>query len=329
MTTSTVEPTADTTEDNTTPVFEKGTWEHTLQLSVQADDKSKSAKILAGKRLRAGAWAAVGAFLADAGADADALYNRVKATGLSASTASKIKKIAVTARDFPEYGWSEVPLGAVDGTLPKVSDPKMSLNKADALARKLTDAPAAEAAEDSAFEAVIEAVSEVAPKTSTTVEGLLQIALVKAGDSAEFVKVLIDVLSGPTGIHNAEACQAFIREFAAENGSRIKAAKPEKVATVKRTAGDGAAKAKAAPAKAASAKPKPAKAAPVEAEADPMVAATEDAEPDVDLTVQPDELDWDDIETEAPVEDAAPVAQNVTKAKAAPVKTKATPIKRV
>lgn len=334
VTTSETSTTAPASTDAEVYTFEKGTWQHTLQLSATADTKVTSLKILAGKRLWMGAKAAVEEFIdptndtSSTDPSGETLAAAIKVTGLSASSVSKIKNVALAARDRDDFDFEAF----VDAT------DKPSLDKADKRVRALVaadKAPEEEAKQDTAFEEAVTAVAEVAPKTSTTVEGLLQIALTKAGDADEFVKVLIDVLSGPTKIHNAEACQAFIRTFAAENGSRIKAAKPAKASTSEANAAKRAApvKAKAAPVKA---KPAPVS----KSKGDPnerMLPAAQDSEasePADETPAQPEDFDWDDIDTEgtdtpeAVTSTPVPTKAKPAPVKAGPVKTKATPIKR-
>lgn len=311
--TSTETTTPDTsTVEVTTVEFEKGSWQHTLQLSATADEKVENFKELAGKRLWFGARSAIAEF---ASADADTgsldpsgetLFAAIKETGLTAVTASKIKNVALAARDREDFDWS-LYVAAPYGAKPK----QMSLGKIDKIVRSLVKAeaqPEVEANEDSAADVAIQAVVDSAPKSANSVEGGIKVALAKAGDVDEFVKVLIDVLNGPTGAHNEAACRAFIRSFAAENAGRVRAAKPAPVAKVKATpAKDGAAKAKPAPVAVSKSKGDPnKKALPAKAEPAPV-------EADEDL--------WDDVDSEI-TEPVAPVA------KAKPTPVKATPIKR-
>lgn len=318
MTTNTATPDTAST-DAEVYTFESGSWQHTLQLSAQAEDKSAKAKALAGRRLWTGTVKAV-QFFTDVDNDTittdpsgETLASLIKPTGLSASAISKIKNVALAARDREDFDFDAL-----------ATEDKMSLDKADKRVRALAKAdeqPAIEAAEDDAADEAIKSIVESAPKTANSVEGGIKVALAKAGDVDEFVKVLIDVLNGPSGEHNAAACQAFIRSFAAENAGRVKASKPEKAPT-KTVAERNAEK------RAASADGTKTKATPVKAKAAPVKAdATPDAEP---IDPATDEDMWDDVDDAvepevaveapvAPVKKAAPVARK----KAAPVVRKA------
>lgn len=290
------------------PVFEKGSWQESLQKSTSSLARSATAKKAASTLLWKGATEGINDWLenhAENDATAEGLFDRV-CTALGRSRkgdASKIRQVAVAVRtkglDLDEF--------------PNLSQ---AYGKATALTRTAVE----HATEDDAAEKAVEAIE--APKSTSSVDGAAALLLSKGVDGA--VVALLDTL----GKDNFDAHRALARSLASEIVARVSAAKTAqqehaKVEAEKARAEKAAevAKAKAEKEGAAESTAKSEKAKPASGKAKPSTRKTEDkAEEDV-----PERTEESDA-VEAAVEEDAPVEAVETTAK--PVKAKGKPVVR-
>lgn len=261
------------------PVFEKGSWQESLQKSSTSLARSASAKKTASILLWKGATEGINDWLvnhAEEDATAEGLFERV-CTALGRSRkgdASKIRSVAVAVRtkglDLNEF--------------PNLSQ---AYSKATALTRTARE----HAVEDDAAEKAIEAIEP--PKSTSSVDGAAALLLSKGVDGA--VVAILDTL----GKDNFEAHRAFARSLASEIVSRAsaaktaqqehakveaekaRAAKAEQVAKEKAEKG-GATESTRTTAKPASEKAKPAKAKPSKPSTRKDEPVTEDAAPEAE-----------------------------------------------
>jgi hypothetical protein len=190
--------------------FAKGSWQATVQQSSVLFKRSGDAKKRASVLLWQGSTSAIAEWETQSDTD-------VNGEGLAADLliimgtsrkgdVSKIKTVALAVRNN----------GLDTGRFP-------NLSKAYAEAIRLTKTAKAEAEEDTAGDEAIAAVAEDAPKTATTVESGIKMALALAKDFDEFFKVMLDVVNHG-GDENVAAHRAALRSLAQEVSGRAKPA---------------------------------------------------------------------------------------------------------
>jgi hypothetical protein len=251
------------TTNETTPVFEKGSWQETLHKSSVLADRSAQGKKRATALLWAGAQAGIAGWVdtADSDQNGERLYNEtMDALGKHRKgDASKIKTVA---------------LAVVNNALDLSTFPNLS--QAYAAATALTKTVKVHAAEDEAAEAAVEAIAADVPKSASTAEAAAKILLAKGLDGA--VVALLDAL----GANNEQAHRALMRAVSVEVAARVTAkanaekaaqqaerdkqraaqqAEKDKAAEAKKAAQPAKKAAAKAPAKSAATKAKPVQAA--------------------------------------------------------------------
>lgn len=200
------------TEFATKEEFEKGSWQHTVQQSSVLFKRSGDAKKRASVMLWNGSTAAIAEWEANSDTDVngEGLYADLLIIMGTArkGDVSKIKTVALAVRNN----------GLDTGQFP-------NLSKAYAEAIRLTKTAKVEAEEDTAGDEAIAAVAADAPKTASTVESGIKMALALAQDFDEFFKVMLDVVNHG-GDENVAAHRAALRSLAQEVSGRAKPAAP-------------------------------------------------------------------------------------------------------
>lgn len=184
-------------------VYEKGSWQATLNRSANLFDKSAGERKRATVLLWQGAVSGIEDWLPDASTDvsAEGLYSEVMAIlgKPRKGDASKIKTVALATKNH----------GLMLSLYP-------NLSKAYAEARRLTQTIAQEKSEDDAANAAVEALAAEAPNTASTPENAAKIVLAAGLDEA--ARLLLDAL----GATNDAAHRAFMRAISQEIAGRVK-----------------------------------------------------------------------------------------------------------
>lgn len=190
-------------DDSTDTVYDKGSWQSTLQRAGSLFDKSAGERKRATALLWTGAQSGIEDWLPNASDDVNAenLYSEV--IGILGKSrkgdASKIKTVALAVKNH----------GLVVSVYP-------NLSKAYAEARRLTQTVAQEKSEDAAADKAVEAAAANAPKSSSTPEGAALILIAQGMD--ELARLLLDAL----GATNDAAHRALMRAISQEIAGRVK-----------------------------------------------------------------------------------------------------------
>ncbi len=188
--------------------FEKGTWEFKTREASRLYKRAEGANKRASTMLWDGAKEAIEDWSAKSEDDvnAEALSHRLLVImGTSRKgDVSKIKKVAVAVRTK----------GLATENFP-------NLSKAYAEARRLLDTTVEEQTEDTAADGAVQAVAADAPKTASSIESAVALAISLAGGADEFARVVFDTINHGGG-ENHEAHRSFVRAFAEEAAGRVR-----------------------------------------------------------------------------------------------------------
>lgn len=263
------------TENPSKEEFPKGSWQATVQQSSVLFKRSGDAKKRASTLLWQGATSAISEWETQSDTD-------VNGEGL----ATELLIIMGTARKGDVSKIKTVALAVKNNGLDTANWPNLS--KAYGEAIRLTKTAVVEKEEDHAGDEVIAAISEDAPKTASTVESAMRLAIALAGDFDEFFRVFGDTID--SGGSNVEAQRAALRSHAQDVSGRAKPAPAPAPAADEAKTGATPSKGKApvkAAAKKAPSKPKPAATKPAEAPAEVDPFAEVDAEDAAEAPVAP------------------------------------------